>query len=1152
MSAARVIVPVRHWLARFGSSSAQDAVLVGRFVRDRDEEAFAALLDRHGPMVLGVARRILGDHHTAEDVFQATFLRLASTAGHLRQPAALPAWLHRTAHNLAVTALRRRQRRDRAEAEAVRRQPDDPLDDLSSRELLRVLDEELQRLPERFRLPLVLCCLEGRSQDEAAALLGWTPGSVKGRLERGRQRLKDRLARRGLTFAVGAGVPLMMTRPTVAAVLRQATLQIVGAGSQAPPAVLALANAVSEPLAVASWRVLLLAAAAGLLGAGVGLALWSASAGPRTAAGDEAAVSPMPPRDALPEGAVARLGSSRLRIGNSAFALTPDGRAIVTVSPEGIVRRFDAATGRLLERRQLGDRRDVNPTGQWAAHLSADGRTAAITTVGAARRGLTIWNVPSGRAIFRRTPAADLDVGAAAVSPDGKRVAFCEYSSGPRSTQTLSVYDLPTGRVRAIGETEFNVYGIHFSADSRRVFLSQTSSVTPDATFACYDVPAAKELWRRPRKGQEFAVSPDGKILLCAGWEQSGFQVIETDPDSGKPTERFLPSRGFHAHPNVHLVIAPDNRTVVMNHFDGIVLCDLRTGEKIRQFAPPKTGGRGWGPELGAFSADGRTMVTNLGYLQRWDLMTGKPFFEEPPDDGLLAPIENLTFTPDGKQIFAQSFYINAARWDVATGTRVGPAGQRLGRVIVPTPEGLRVLGCDSFRSPHEITVFDPISGKALQTVRWAQPGEFGVNGLRAYALTADCKILLIAHGNEPSAGPQTTSVTACDVKSGRRLVRFTVPGRLQFPRSPFSPCGRWAVLGGKVYHVGTGTALFTPAGDAGERLLAGDWRGDGPVWFSDDGRLLAGRLLPPGGKESAETLAVWELASGKILVRFPKAGSVAQIAFAPDGRTIALLDGRGVRIHDLLTGKCRAEYAAPDVSCYFTDRGRSTETLVFAPDGRTLATGHQDGTVLLWKVSSPDDETPPLTEDERSRLWADLRNDSPARARRAVQRLARRPADAVALLTTRFRPPSMPVDPALAGLIRDLDSDAFATRDRASRKIREYGAKAEPLLRRELAGAPTLEKRRRLDELLAAIGQSRVGLPLSGDTLRGVRAIEVLARVGTAEARALLREWVGQARNARLAAEARTALERDEAVSRHGRPRASRKDAKTQRNAKN
>src|SRR5947209_16762035 len=115
---ATVISHLRHWLTHSAPNPASDAILVQRFIKEQDESSFATLVDRHGPMVLGVARRVVGDHHTAEDVFQATFLVLARRAGRLRDPAALPVWLHHTAHNLAVSVLRARKRRDRAEAEA--------------------------------------------------------------------------------------------------------------------------------------------------------------------------------------------------------------------------------------------------------------------------------------------------------------------------------------------------------------------------------------------------------------------------------------------------------------------------------------------------------------------------------------------------------------------------------------------------------------------------------------------------------------------------------------------------------------------------------------------------------------------------------------------------------------------------------------------------------------------------------------------------------------------------------------------------------------------------------------------------------------------------------------------------------------------------
>jgi RNA polymerase sigma factor (sigma-70 family) len=188
-----------------------DPLLLERFARQRDEAAFAALLERHGPMVLGVCRRALRDEHLAEDVLQATFLVLVRNAGAIRNRACLGGWLHGVAVRLVRKAKAQAARaaggRERPGPEA----PPGPAAEASWREVRQLLDEELQRLPESYRLPLVLCYLEGRTRDEAAAELGWTPGRLKGLLERGRERLRERLLRRGLAPAAAAAALLAET-----------------------------------------------------------------------------------------------------------------------------------------------------------------------------------------------------------------------------------------------------------------------------------------------------------------------------------------------------------------------------------------------------------------------------------------------------------------------------------------------------------------------------------------------------------------------------------------------------------------------------------------------------------------------------------------------------------------------------------------------------------------------------------------------------------------------------------------------------------------------------------------------------------------------------------------------------------------------------
>jgi RNA polymerase sigma-70 factor (ECF subfamily) len=242
---------LRHALAPPRAAPA-DAELLARFAAS-DESAFELLISRHGPMVYQVCLRLLRHRQDAEDAFQATFLALAKKAGSVRRPEALAGWLHCTAHR---AALRLRSRRPATvvplDAEPAAREATDPYDG----ELLGVIEEEVRRLPEKYRLVVVLCYLEGRSTEEAAALLGCPRGTVFSRLAWARDRLRQRLARRGVTrpepalalLAAGDMVPGDCFGP-----LTRAAAQVAAGGSAAgivPARVLALTQGV---LAMMWW-----------------------------------------------------------------------------------------------------------------------------------------------------------------------------------------------------------------------------------------------------------------------------------------------------------------------------------------------------------------------------------------------------------------------------------------------------------------------------------------------------------------------------------------------------------------------------------------------------------------------------------------------------------------------------------------------------------------------------------------------------------------------------------------------------------------------------------------------------------------------------------------------------------------------------------
>ena len=201
-----------------------------------DEAAFEALILRHGPMVLGVCRRVLRDPHEAEDAFQATFLILARQAGSIRKGEVLGGWLCRVAYRVAARSRALAARRGPIEAPGRIPSAGAPPDELAERDdLCAAILEEVQLLPEKYRLPVQLCYLEGRTHDEAALQLAWPVGTVRTRLGWARDRLRVNLARRGLALSAGlvgtalislkasAEVPAPLVEATVGAAVGRAT-----------------------------------------------------------------------------------------------------------------------------------------------------------------------------------------------------------------------------------------------------------------------------------------------------------------------------------------------------------------------------------------------------------------------------------------------------------------------------------------------------------------------------------------------------------------------------------------------------------------------------------------------------------------------------------------------------------------------------------------------------------------------------------------------------------------------------------------------------------------------------------------------------------------------------------------------------------------
>ncbi len=208
-----VVRHIRKLVARREDNPPTDKQLLARFAARREEAAFVTLMERHGPLVLGVCRRILRNEHDAEDAFQATFLVLARKATTVRWQKSVGGWLYGVAERVAAKARTDTVLRQRRERQVQAMPQEDPIAAAEQRELQSMLDKEVRLLPAKYRLPLVLCCLEGISRTEAAQQLGWKEGTVAGRLARARELLHKRLTRCGVAISSGALGTLLSENP---------------------------------------------------------------------------------------------------------------------------------------------------------------------------------------------------------------------------------------------------------------------------------------------------------------------------------------------------------------------------------------------------------------------------------------------------------------------------------------------------------------------------------------------------------------------------------------------------------------------------------------------------------------------------------------------------------------------------------------------------------------------------------------------------------------------------------------------------------------------------------------------------------------------------------------------------------------------------
>jgi RNA polymerase sigma factor (sigma-70 family) len=635
---------------RLAAPAAPDATLLARWTRQRDQDAFAALMARHGPMVLGVCRRLLGDAQDAEDVFQAVFLVLSRQASRLRQPEALAGFLHTVAVRLARRACRTRKRRQRMETNAAAPEPIDPrphpLDVLSGRELLALLDEEMARLPEVYRLPLVLCLLQGRTVEEAARQLGWSIGSLRGRLTRGRERLCRRLARRGLDLSVGATV-LMASVVVPEKLLAKSLCQLKG---PVPAAISALAGGIMP-----AWKLKILALTLVLVtavGLGAGLSFLQTpdpenSALPSPAAPPLAKDEPRRDRfgDPLPEGALPRLGTLRFRVDTEieSLALTPDGKTIAAASRAGIW-FVDVASGKRIRQVRTSD----ESAGGFASRIafSPDGkRLAGYGRVQIDQQKsklvLRVWEWRENRKPLDFEVATPVWTG---WSEDGQLLAICPGKG------EIIVHEMATSRKQHFAAKDLP--DVPFVADYRcGADKSILASKGENGAIHVLDLTKGKERHTFPAGGYVFrlALSPDCRWLASLCRDAADKTAVRLwDLTTGKAAQTIATD-----HKNLFAVaFTPDSKTLAtIGTWSEVRFWDVASG---RERSRTKNEGRPFVASV-AFTPDSRTMIAaemHSGCLHLWDVATGEL---KPQPEGHSHWPGPAVFSPDGKLLATAS-----------------------------------------------------------------------------------------------------------------------------------------------------------------------------------------------------------------------------------------------------------------------------------------------------------------------------------------------------------------------------------------------------------------------------------------------------------------------------------------------------------------
>lgn len=784
--------------------------------------------------------------------------------------------------------------------------------------------------------------------------------------------------------------------------------------------------------------------------------------------------------DPLPPGAILRLGTTRWRNDNgiAGIACTPDGKWLLGLCYEQLT-VWDTSDGKRL--RTIPHTPD--PATPQRLALAPDGRQVALHDKGA----VVLRALPDGE-VRHILKVAENSHDGLIFSPDGATLVTDTFKK-------VYLWDTATGKLRAEipwSEKEGRVHCAAFSHDGKWLYLSaenfplrriDVTAERPEAT-----------IWLNGERGRSLALSPDGKTLAaCVApppkGNQSPHSLLLIDPESGKIRQKIAgPKDGIFTN----LSFTKGGQALVFAASPHLLVYELDSGKIHRHVE-----------KAGRFSSrmavapDGKTLYTNFGHcIRRWRL----PALDE------IEPVEEISdawkirIAPHGSQLFVGYYGGPLRLWDLKTGTQIRnlPYSLGEGRNVYFTPDGRSVVasyapGASPRKNqPRGHLAWDVKTGELSEPILPKRIGPF--------AMTADGRLM--------ACTAQEKKLEVWDLEAKKEIAAIEPMPGLNGSIVPlaFSPDGR------QLAYVTFNKGLTLWDFRTGATMTMEDSKGQDPtmhVDFSPDGLLIMGRYY---------NRQLWDATTGRLISKVSQSGATGTVRFTRDSRGVVIGDGKRLQLYDVVEGRFVRELVTG---------GSNPSCFDLAADHKTIATGQKDGTVILWDAKEFLKPLPlavqKLSEKEMNQLWNLLANDDAKAALQARWRLAS--AEGVAaFLKPRLLSGKAPSEKEVAARIVQLNSDQFIVRDQAMTQLMAWGERVEPALRRALGANPSLEMRRRLDELLERFN----ALPAGPAAARNLRAVAVLEVAGDTEARALLRMLADGGEGTRLAVAARAALKRN------------------------